>query len=452
MRTLILALDGVDSPYAGCTTHFATFLVTGVLRRLGVRPPFPPLLVRLNQFIPWKTRGNAAVAVHLEAPERLRGDDLLRAAAEALNRYSGGVVVGDPGLAVLDVEMQDDSQLELLKGLYIKALVDIVPVRLLEGLRRVKGLVSQGGRGLVGALAALGYALKGPPYTYELLVYRRPEYLGRPRCVKEGSVKAAESHYWGYLFNNYDFEEDRVVATPRGPDPVLIGLRGTSICVLLEAATTLELCEPPSALMLFRTNQHLDEHARPLAVSELRPFSAGYVEGVVGGKPHVIKKGHVFVKLRDETGSVTVAFFSPSRPMNLVAKELEEGDYIGVLGGAKPSPLGLLFEAHKLWVLETAPRVRVLNPPCPVCGIRLESAGRTGMRCPSCGYRVNEKRKEVVVLERRDIRGVYTPAPGRVNNLVKPSWVEYKYVGEEKCDWLHAVEELKKLWSLCDEA
>ncbi|HIP57247.1 MAG TPA: hypothetical protein EYH02_04175, partial [Ignisphaera aggregans] len=60
---LHLAFDDVDSPYGGCTTHAATYLLGLLQHELNVKLLDYPHLVRLNPSIPWKTRGNGAIAL-----------------------------------------------------------------------------------------------------------------------------------------------------------------------------------------------------------------------------------------------------------------------------------------------------------------------------------------------------------------------------------------------------
>jgi len=69
MRVLV-GLDDHDSPEGGCTTHFTTIFVRSIIQdRNEVRLLSLPRLVRLNPAIPWKTRGNAALALEVETED-----------------------------------------------------------------------------------------------------------------------------------------------------------------------------------------------------------------------------------------------------------------------------------------------------------------------------------------------------------------------------------------------
>src|SRR5688572_18952914 len=61
-RGMRLGLDSTDSLSGGCTTHVAAH----VLARLdGLAVQTAPRLVRLNPNVPYKTRGNGAVAMEI---------------------------------------------------------------------------------------------------------------------------------------------------------------------------------------------------------------------------------------------------------------------------------------------------------------------------------------------------------------------------------------------------
>jgi tRNA(Ile2)-agmatinylcytidine synthase len=425
VKTFVVGVDSVDSLYGGCTTHFTVFLIKKLLLQ-GYELMDLPHLVRLNQFIPWKTRGNASVGFIVKTEkDDVSSHDLVKIVKISLESYGGDVIGREPGIAVLEANEEKSSWIQRLYLFYKKAVHDYVASTYFESNVASNEISFWGGRGVLGAVAAIGYTLQTLPHTFELIAYRKPENMGKERAIIDESIKNIETKSGGALFNNYNYNEEKAVAAPRGPDPVLLGLRGVDPYMMIELAKEIELGEEPDAWMIFATNQHLDEHFRLLKVNELRTYTSGYIEGVVEENPRVYRKGHVAVKLRDDTGAVAVYFFSPTKPMNKIAMNLRRGDYIGVLGGAKPSGETLVFEAHKLWVYESPVDIQIINPPCPVCGHRLKSDGIRGMKCSSCGYSTPFKYKTVEMKNRRDyLKGIYTPLPGRINHLVRPSWID----------------------------
>jgi len=68
LTELHIGIDDTDSEKGGCTTYTATVLFQELSSR-GFKPSDFPWLVRLNPNIPWKTRGNGALAVHFFVDE-----------------------------------------------------------------------------------------------------------------------------------------------------------------------------------------------------------------------------------------------------------------------------------------------------------------------------------------------------------------------------------------------
>jgi len=62
-----------------------------------------------------------------------------------------------------------------------------------------------------------------------LIAYRKLENLGTKRMVDEASIFEMDKLTQPYTFNNIDMEKGRVIHYgPRGPDPILFGIRGES--------------------------------------------------------------------------------------------------------------------------------------------------------------------------------------------------------------------------------
>ncbi|MHA2117038.1 MAG: tRNA(Ile2) 2-agmatinylcytidine synthetase TiaS, partial [Candidatus Thorarchaeota archaeon] len=63
-----IGMDDIDSPEGRCTTHFASILVEK-LDEWNVEWTDYPNLIRLNPGIPYRTRGNGAVALRFLTDE-----------------------------------------------------------------------------------------------------------------------------------------------------------------------------------------------------------------------------------------------------------------------------------------------------------------------------------------------------------------------------------------------
>ena len=412
-----ISFDDIDSPEGGCTTHLAGLFLLQ-LSREGVAEPLDfPLLVRLNPGVPWKTRGNAAVALRL----LVRGDaaEIYEAAVSMADEYTRGrrpLAGKSYGVALALGPAWLD---ERLRWLYRKALTDIVTLDVALDVAESAGVRVAGGRGVVGALAALAALDPGrDDYTFELAAYRQPQYWGEDRCVAEGPELArVEASLPACVFNNS--YAGRLVAAPRGPDPVLAGFRGD--CPQYLHAYASLLCEKPHFWVLYRSNQHTDAHG--LEMDSIYPYRTGRIRGVVAGAPEKIAGGHVVVRASTRLGDVDLAFFRETGPLREAAELLRPGDRIAVQGTVRPyAPRGRpTIAVDKMIVEGLAEAVELRAPRCPRCGRRMKSLGRgKGYVCPHCGYRDPHAAPLKLRAPRRLAPGVYTPPPGLLRHLTAP--------------------------------
>ena len=407
-----ISIDDVDSPFGGCTTHFAGIL----LKRISARAALAdyPLLIRLNPAIPWKTRGNAAVVIRIV----YEGDprDLLEEVSGLAEEYTSAEAPSPgkyPGVAILVGRPWRPR----LRSLYIRALKDVVTRDTALRVAEKEGVLVWGGRGVIGALSSIAALAPWDDYSFELIAYRRPESRGE-RCVDYSRLVELEASSRPCTYNNFDPIGRRVTATPRGPDPVLAGFRGDCPDDLIRMLNS--LCEKPHFWVMYRSNQHTDVHARRL--DSLRPYKTGVIEVVVEGKPRVISGGHVIVPVRTPEGSpVDVAFYRETDPLNRVSRELRPGDRLRVLGSIRPyTPGGRpVMAAQKLWVLGVSNSYITAAQLCPRCGRRMKSKGGALDYCPRCGY-VARKMRRRIPLARSLLPGEYTPREGNIPHLVKP--------------------------------
>src|SRR5438309_11545202 len=100
LTELHIGIDDTDSEKGGCTTYTAAVLFQELLGR-GFKPSDFPWLVRLNPNIPWKTRGNGALAVHFFVEEE-QIENVQRLAIERVERTTVASAGGtDPAVAFL---------------------------------------------------------------------------------------------------------------------------------------------------------------------------------------------------------------------------------------------------------------------------------------------------------------------------------------------------------------
>ena len=419
MVKLHIGFDDTDSPEGGCTTHIAALLAEK-MSLMGVSFTDYPNLTRLNPNVPWKTRGNGALCLRISCPEDVV-DRIKETVVDAIETNSKLSYNGtDPGVVFLFGDAPQE-----IKDFAKKAERRVVKID--EALSLVKSFDTEAvgfkkGRGLIGGLAAIGEDLSGD-HTFELITYRMPENLGEPRRVEASSVKTMDTNS-PLTFSNIDPETGRILITPRGPDPILYGVRGETPEAVKQAHETIHREEPIERWMIFRTNQGTDAHLRNVsAVKEIQPYNPVVAEGAVSKEPRVIKGGHVIFSIRDETGEVDCAAYAPTGNLCRTSRKLMAGDHLKVFGGVRPSSLEhqLTINLEKMRVLELVPRTSFVNPVCPECGKRMKSMGKNqGFRCSKCGFRSSQLKKLEVNEERELERGLYITSPRSQRHLTKP--------------------------------
>jgi len=415
---LHIGIDDTDSAKGGCTTYIAAQLVEK-LSQMQVRFIDYPNIIRLNPNVPYKTRGNAAVALRLEAPDT-EYDKVREIAIQTVEQYGR---IGEEGTDPAIVFLRGKPPPVVVR-LSRRALTEILSLHdAISTLRNSSGsAVSYGsGLGLVGSLAAVGNTLAGD-HTYELIAYRRPRNLGKPRRVDEDSVIRMDRLTSPNTFNNYDPTNKRVLIKPHGPDPVLIGLRGETPRVVYRAFRLLRLREAVERWVIFRTNHGTDAHFKAATPRTPHVNSPVILKGVVRKMPIRITGGHVFCELQTSRGVVQCAAFEPTGKFKDVVASLIPGDHVTVFGGAKQhGQLPLTVNLEKLVIEHLSEDVVPQNPRCPRCDKRMKSAGRgQGFRCPRCCYSSSKISKRLVKRERNLLPGLYVPDKKAHRHLTKP--------------------------------
>jgi tRNA(Ile2)-agmatinylcytidine synthase len=415
---LHIGIDDTDSKKGGCTTYVAARLVEE-FSRIRVEFADYPNIIRLNPNIPYKTRGNAAVAFHLDIDQAMY-DTLQETVLRCVEENSRlGDLGTDPAVVLLKGKLNTKIQ-----AVARKALSDIVPLK--EAMRALHGsklrAVCYGtGLGLVGALAAVGQNMGGD-HTYELIAYRERRNWGTTRNIDPESVKRMDQLTALHTFNNYDSANRRILIAPHGPDPVLLGIRGESALDVLNAYHLLRLHERVERWVIFRTNHATDAHFEYADDDIIRFDRPVKLAGTVLDKPQRIAGGHVFFMLKHRDGAVKCAAFEPTGKFKEAAAMLIPGDRVTVFGGLrKRGNLPPTINLEKLVVRYLAPETALQNPICPQCGKHMKSAGRfQGFRCVRCHLNSPHAGKCEVIRNRSILAGLYLPDKKAHRHLTKP--------------------------------
>ncbi len=435
-----IGLDDLDTPVGGCTTYVTYRLVKTLLSRFknSIKLLDYPNLVRLNPAIPFKTRGNGGTAVRIKIHESLI-NELIDCVEGLINELT---IKHSPTRSEYGIVILEGSVPKTLQTFYRKAVSDYVTLDYVEEILNELGNVilytsKPLRRGLVGALASIGWIVRRD-VTYELLVYRVPEWYGRERCVDPESVRIFDS-ITKHTYLNYDYSKDKVLISPRGPDPVLYGVRGDDPLELLKALEVIRVCEPIEGWMIFKTNQCTNDHYVVKRASRVRTYQAVCIDGEIIEKPRTLRGGVTLARVLDDKELIIAAFKEGG--LNTVLQGLREGDFVRVCGVAKPWENEIVLQVEKI-VVRYINRLVYRWPRCPRCGSRLKSAGRgKGLKCLKCGYRTSKSFRIAEDLIRSISEGVYLPKPHAFKHLMKPlsryGREEAKGFEEPLSNWIH---------------
>lgn len=424
-----LSFDDTDSLDGMCTTYLATVMIEKLSDwdLIGL-----PRLVRLNPNVPWKTRGNAAIALSFGRGRGkaftvggIRGDPV-RACSEGdaapvddILDVAGKVVEQNahfacdntnPGLVV--------SKKRPSASLYWNTVREIVPLsKAQEEVAAVGGIARKfkNGRGVIGASAAMAWRPRD--FTFEVLAYRRPGQIGKKRRIDSDSVTKMDREFPS-TFHNIDPITGHVAIAPGSPCPVLFGIRGDDPSDLLKAKSRV-ISEPVDRWLLFMTNQATDEHLVHRQISQLEPRQGVIAKAQISKRASYITGGHVFFEIKDRSGKITSAVYEPSGSMRIAARDLREGDQVEVYGSVRETPFEINVE--KLHVLKLAgPGAKIENPICPQCGKHMKSIGKdAGYRCKKCGKHVPAGSAKYAIRKSPAV-GWYEPPIASRRHLYKP--------------------------------
>lgn len=420
----IVGIDDTDSRTRGmCTTYLAAVVAAALDDRGTVEQR---LLVRLNPAVEHKTRGNAALAVHTDCdPDRafeVARERIDRLAETDDERTQPGLVVASHGPDAVPGSVADFARRAVRDHHTLDdalALVEEVGYRQ-EGW--------SGGRGRIGALAAIG-ACGGlrPPHankvdapgavfddwTYERIAYRERGRWGTEREIDPESVFEAANAAYPTAWDTVDRGTGDPVCVPNAPGPILYGIRGDDPGAVRDVAAGIE-SESVERTALFRTNQGTDAHLREGDLADVRDGRAYRVEGTVASEPETRQGGHVFFDLRDGGTTLQCAAFEPTKRFRDRVRALRAGDRLTVCGEVSEGTLKL----EKFAVRELN-RTDYRTPNCPDCDRSMESAGRgQGYRCRDC--ETNAEGKVAVEIERDLEPGWYEVPPCARRHIAKP--------------------------------
>ena len=425
---LHIGIDDTDSLDGGCTTWLITEIIAELqeLDLIG-----PPRLVRLNPNVPWKTRGNGALALIFgegidseQTIGQIEGRKISMYSnfkdksfdkKSILDRISKIVISNSkkdsqPGIVISDTYLPEGLYWQGVRGLVSKEDLDpILSNCLTFGLR--------GSRGLVGAACALAWSgyhnnVRGLSSTWELIGYRDKELWGSLRNISSKSVLQVSKLKNVFSCNDHD---GKIAMVPNSPCPVLWGFRGKDSKVLIDNFNDLGP-EKPVRWLLYQTNQATDDHFCFTDSLDIEENISIWIDVKVSSKVEVIKGGHRFIQVQDSGGKeAKCAIFEPSKNLRNVVDKLVIGYEITICGSFSNGAINL----EKLEITKLMPRYS--KPPNPMCdcGKRTHSSGKNSKyRCNSCGKKY-ERPPLIIESPNLDLGWFEPPASSR-RHLTKP--------------------------------
>ncbi len=415
-----IGIDDTDSPQGGCTTYVAFELITA-LQRQGYWVCGFPRLVRLNPNIPWKTRGNGAVAFQVSTKgknqvilgkknsEKIIGCKNTDC-HEEMNAIQRNEIISiiekvidscaelkgkntNPGFVIINQQLDESWYQKAVKG--IVELDEITHFLLHNDIFFKKYDL---GRGLIGATAAISWN-PSLDRTFELISYRKKKFWGSKRRIDEQSVIAVDNKN-STIFDCYDYRNNKVCIAPHSPCPVLFGIRGTDELCLPRCYKDLK-AEENQGWLLFESNQATDDQFITSSIAYLQPYQSVIMQGTVEKNPSDFPGGHVVFTLKDaEKHAIDCIAYEPTKQFRGIIRKLRVNDEIIVFGGVRNHPLTVNIE--KIKIVKLSKRIeKINNPICPECGKHMKSKGKDkGYRCKRCKtesmYPITRERKRVL--------------------------------------------------------
>lgn len=442
---LHIGFDDTDSRKGMCTT-FLAYKIVEYLKKEHVQFLDYPYLIRFNPNIPWKTRGNGAVAIKIKTA---KPDTIKKNIIEFIKKYSSINEGANPGLVFYQQEKIPEHFSKFSK-LALSQLISRNKAKEFTTKNGIESFYLGNGQGLIGSVGAIGYSFDD--HTFEFISYRDESNFGKKREISKENVRAMQNLTRSRTFNSFDEEKNRVLIAPHGPDPVLFGVRGENIESVLKGASLVKVAEKFAGYMVFRSNQGTGAHLKnELDPSNLKPFSSGTITGKISDIPKIELGGHVIFSIIKNGQKVQCAVYKPTG-ITPIASKLINGDIVKVGGGIRKASKNhkRTLNVEFLEVLELEKNLRIVNPLCNTCKKRMKSKGKNqDFECIKCGS--TSKHKILEEIPREIEKRLYIPIMSAHRHLTRPlqrigrSNKKINFSDSEK--WFHVSHSMKSQYA-----
>ncbi|MGB0855416.1 MAG: TiaS agmantine-binding domain-containing protein [Nitrosopumilus sp.] len=411
---LHIGFDDTDSPKGMCTT-FLAYKIVNLLQRENTEFLDFPRLIRFNPNIPWKTRGNGAVAIKIKTKNTSKIKNQI---INLVSKYSDIKNGANPGLVFFENDSIPSTFVNF-SNLALWQLINRNNAKRFAKKNNLEIFYQGNGQGLIGAIGAIGYYFED--HTFELLSYRKRSKFGKERKISIESVKTMQEKTFPYTFNSFDTKKGRILITPHGPDPVFYGVRGENVDSLVHATKILKSNEKLDGYMIFKSNQGTSDHLKnTLNFKTMKPFASGKITGVVCTFPKTVKGGHVFFKILSEDHEFWCAVYKPTG-FSTVASNLIKGDKICIGGGVRKASKNFprVINLEFIQIINLEKNFLTYNPLCKKCNKKMKSKGKNqGFQCIRCGKKFTKK--TTVEVSRKIQKQLYLPKISAHRHLTRP--------------------------------
>ena len=412
---LHIGFDDTDSPKGMCTT-FLAFKIVNFLQKEKTEILDFPRLIRFNPNIPWKTRGNGAVAIQIRTGNPLKIKNKIKNLVSNNSDTKNGA---NPGLVFLEKKFVS-SEFTDFSNLALWQLISRNDAKIFLEKHNLDFFYEGNGQGLIGAIGAIGYEFHD--HTLELLSYRKRSQFGKERKISTKNVKLMQEQTFPNTFNSFDTKKGRILITPHGPDPVFYGIRGENVESLLDATKILKNEEKLDGYMIFKSNQGTNDHLRnKLNSQNIRVYSSGTINGIVSSFPEIKRGGHVFFKILSDNQEFWCAVYKPTK-ISRIASNLIKGDKICVGGGVRKASKNFprVLNIEFIEILDLKKNIIESNPKCKTCNKKMKSKGQgQGFQCLKCGKKISKKIKTEI--PRKINKNLYLPDLSAHRHLTRPA-------------------------------
>lgn len=355
-----LGLDDTDHLGGGCTTKTLDELISNLPKNVSVGEL---RLVRLWPFAKQRTRGNAAVAVQLSTEKE---NDLMIHLDDWWNRkikplagkvtdsddYHREQFATDPGMVWFSNKIPEDA-------FYYDAVRREVKLSDIPDADK-----SWGGHGRIGATAAVAWSKFN--ITFEAIAWRSQDGEYQENVRRIDSKRLQEIDAMKDTFMSRDPRTGNSLIAPRGPCPVLFGVRATTFKSAEKSAKYLidsEETEAISGMRVFVTNQASDDH-----LGENMKDKVNEIE--------ILSRGTVILTCTNHK----IVAFAESGKIKLLSQWLKKGDEVEFNGLHSPDET---IHLERLRIINQVPEKK--RPMCEKCNVRMKSMGTNqAVRCPKC--------------------------------------------------------------------